>query len=71
MGKAVQKVPVPASALLYGKIRVSAAPANSPFERKVYIGAAQPTLYTGICLLIFTAAPKAEIVSIRLFPSLE
>lgn len=51
--------------------RVSAAPANAPFQRKADIGAAQPILYTGVYLLVFTTAPRGGILSIRLNPSLE
>lgn len=40
--KAVQKAPVPSSVLLYAKVRVSAALANTTFQRKVYIRLLSP-----------------------------
>lgn len=56
--------------MLSAKAGVFAALVGVPFQMKLYIGAAQPVLYTDTYLLMFTAAPKGAFLSVKLTPSL-
>lgn len=56
--------------MLSAKAGVFAVLVGVPFQMKLYIGAAQPVLYTDTYLLMFTAAPKGAFLSVKLTPSL-